>query len=70
MKYKVTRLTNIENWRTSEVTGESDNPPRVGEQFIMIAKGLRLVTTSPIVKLTKNTFITKSGSKYRYELLA
>jgi hypothetical protein len=72
---RLTRLAGGARLRTDEVEGFAEELPRTGDRFEMTAPGLefgtRHITTSQIVATHPNgEFTTKSGSRYRVEILA
>ncbi len=75
MKVRLTRLVGGAALRTDSIEGEANEMPATGQQFYMSAPPLaegncRWVNTSTVVELhDAGEFTTKSGSRYRVELL-
>ena len=62
--------------RTNTVEGDTNDLPTIGQPFelrgeslVLPAPAVRLVTTSPVIAVEGDEFLTKSGSVYHYEVL-
>jgi hypothetical protein len=72
-KVKMSRIeSSHQNLRTDEIEGYASSLPLVGENFILLSKGLevgvRVVRTTPVTELRDSSFKTQN-STYGFEVI-